>query len=262
MWIDTHCHLDAGEFDADRDAVADAARAAGVSRIVIPGVDRGNFGTVRKLAHRIEGGAYALGIHPLFTPGAHEDDLRILRDEIEASLDDPLFVGIGEIGLDYFVPTLDDARQQFFYDAQLKLAREFDLPVICHVRKSQDKVLKGLRVHGIHRGIAHAFNGSFQQAEAFIAQGMHLGFGGNLTFERARQIRRLAAELPLGSIVLETDAPDIAPSWRYKQRNSPDQVAAIAQVLAQLRGIDENALSIGTTANAHAALPRLALASS
>ena len=262
MWIDTHCHLDAGEFDADRDAVADAARAAGIARIVIPGVDRGNFDTVRKLAHRIEGGAYALGIHPLFTPRAQEDDLRVLREEIVASMDDPLFVGIGEIGLDYFVPSLDDARQQFFFNEQLKLAREFGLPVICHVRKSQDKVLKGLRVHDIHCGIAHAFNGSFQQAETFIAQGMHLGFGGNLTFERALQIRRLAAELPLDAIVLETDAPDISPSWLYKRRNTPDQVAGIAKVLAQLRGIDENALSIGTTANAHAALPRLARASS
>ncbi|BAN23576.1 TatD family hydrolase [Caballeronia insecticola] len=262
MWIDTHCHLDAGEFDADRDAVAAAAFDAGVARIVIPGVERGNFATVRALAHRIAGGAYALGIHPLFTPRASDDDLRVLREEIAASMDDPLFVGIGEIGLDYFVPSLDDARQQFFYNEQLKLAREFDLPVICHVRKSQDKVLKGLRVHDIHRGIAHAFNGSFQQAEAFIAQGMRLGFGGNLTFERALQIRRLATDLPLDAIVLETDAPDIAPSWLYKQRNAPEQVARIAQVLAQLRGIDENALSLGTTANAHAALPRLALASS
>jgi TatD DNase family protein len=119
-----------------------------------------------------------------------------------------------------------------------------------------------LRVHDIHCGIAHAFNGSFQQAEAFIAQGMRLGFGGNLTFERALQIRRLAADLPLDAIVLETDAPDIAPSWRYKQRNTPDQVAQIAKVLAQLRGIDENTLALGTTANAHAALPRLAPASS
>jgi TatD DNase family protein len=261
MWIDTHCHLDAGEFDADRDAVAQAAHAANVSRIVIPGVGRFNFGAVRELAHRIEGGAYALGIHPLYTPGATDDDLRVLREEIEASMDDPLFVGIGEIGLDYFVPTLDDARQQFFYNEQLELARQFGLPVICHVRKSQDKVLKGLRVHDIHCGIAHAFNGSFQQAEAFIAQGMRLGFGGNLTFERARQIRRLAADLPLDSIVLETDAPDIAPSWRYKGRNTPDQVPAIAKVLAELRGIDEQALSIGTTANALAALPRLAKAS-
>ncbi|KND54060.1 putative deoxyribonuclease YjjV [Candidatus Paraburkholderia schumanniana] len=134
--------------------------------------------------------------------------------------------------------------------------------MICHVRKSQDKVLKGLRVYDIHCGIAHAFNGSFQQAETFIAQGMRLGFGGNVTFERALQIRWLATELPLDAIVLETDAPDIAPSWRYKERNTPDQVPRIAAVLAQLRGLNEHALSIGTTANAHAALPRLALTSS
>lgn len=261
MWIDTHCHLDASEFDADRGEVAAAAQRAGVGRIVIPAVGRDNFTTVRELAHRIEGGAYALGIHPLFTPAAHERDLDLLRMEIEVSLDDPLFVGIGEIGLDYFVDGLDDARQQFFYNGQLKLAREFDLPVICHVRKSQDQVLKGLRRHAIHRGIAHAFNGSFQQAEAFIGHGMHLGFGGNLTFERARQIRRLAEQLPFDALVMETDAPDIAPSWRYKQRNSPDQIPAIGAGLAQLRGMGEHEVALGTTANALAALPRLALSS-
>jgi TatD DNase family protein len=261
MWIDTHCHLDASEFDDDRDDVAASAFRHGVSRVVIPGVERNNFDTVRALAHRIEGGAYALGIHPLFTPRANDDDLRVLRELVSASMDDPRFVGIGEIGLDYFVPGLDDARQMFFYYEQLKIARDFDLPVICHVRKSQDKVLKGLRVHSNKIGIAHAFNGSFQQAQAFIDHGMHLGFGGNLTFERARQIRRLAQDLPLDSIVLETDAPDIAPSWRYKQRNAPDQIPGIARVLAELRGIGEDELSLCTMANAHRALPRLALLS-
>ncbi|WP_028224432.1 TatD family hydrolase, partial [Paraburkholderia ferrariae] len=234
MWIDTHCHLDAAEFDADRDAVAAAARAAGVSRIVIPAVAHWNFATVRELAHRVDGAVYALGIHPLYTPGAQDDDLDALRREIEASLDDPRFVGIGEIGLDYFVPGLDDARQQHFYDAQLKLAREYGLPAICHVRKSQDQVLKGLRRNGVHRGIAHAFNGSFQQARAFIDHGMHLGFGGNVTFERALQIRRLAEQLPLDAIVMETDAPDIAPAWLYRERNTPDQVPRIGAVLAGL----------------------------
>ncbi|MFM0287340.1 TatD family hydrolase [Paraburkholderia megapolitana] len=261
MWIDTHCHLDASEFDADRDAVAAAAHDAGVARIVIPGVMRENFATVRALAHRVAGGAYALGIHPLFTPRAQEVDLDVLRMEIEASLDDPLFIGLGEIGLDYFVPGLDDARQQFFYDEQLKLAREFALPAICHVRKSQDQVLKGLRRHGIHRGIAHAFNGSFQQAQAYIDQGIHLGFGGNVTFERALQIRRLAEQLPLDALVVETDAPDISPAWLYKQRNTPDQIPRIGASLAQLRGLSEDELALGTTANAHAALPRLALSS-
>lgn len=261
MWIDTHCHLDASEFDADRDDVAAAARRAGVGRIVIPAIGRENFATVRELAHRIDGGAYALGIHPLFTPSAQEGDLDLLRLEIEASLDDPRFVGIGEIGLDYFVAGLDDARQQFFYDGQLQLARQFGLPVICHVRKSQDKVIAGLRRHQIHTGIAHAFNGSFQQAQAYIDQGLHLGFGGNLTFERARQIRRLAEQLPFDALVVETDAPDIAPSWLYKQRNSPEQIPGIGAGLAQLRHLSADETALGTTANAVAALPRLALSS-
>ncbi|PXW26277.1 TatD family hydrolase [Paraburkholderia caballeronis] len=259
MWIDTHCHLDAAEFDADRAAVADAARRAGVARVVIPAVARENFATVRELAHRLDGGVYALGIHPLYTPQARDDDLDLLRREIEASLDDPRFVGIGEIGLDFFVPGLDAARQQHFYDAQLRLARDYDLPAICHVRKSQDPVLKGLRKYGVRRGIAHAFNGSFQQAHAYVDHGMHLGFGGNLTFERALQIRRLAQQLPLDAIVMETDAPDISPSWLYRERNTPDQVPRIGEVLAQLRGIGPDELALGTTANARAALPRLAL---
>ncbi|WP_310633561.1 TatD family hydrolase [Paraburkholderia sp.] len=261
MWIDTHCHLDAGEFDADRDAVASAAQASGVTRIVIPAVARANFETVRALARRTPGAVYALGIHPLYTPQARDEDIDALRAEIEASLDDPKFVGIGEIGLDFFVPGLDAQRQQFIYDTQLKLAREFDLPAICHVRKSQDQVLAGLRRNGVKRGIAHAFNGSFQQAHAFIEQGMHLGFGGNLTFERALQIRRLAEQLPLDAIVMETDAPDISPSWLYKQRNTPDQVPRIGAVLAALRGVAPEDIALGTTANAAAALPRLALSS-
>ena len=257
MWIDTHCHLDAAEFDADRDAVAQAALQAGVTRIVLPAVARWNFAAVRTLAQRI-GGVYALGIHPLYTPGAADHDLAALRAEVAASLDDPRFVAIGEIGLDYFVPNLDDAHQQHFFAEQLRIARDFDLPVICHVRKSQDPVLKGLRRFGTTRGIAHAFNGSFQQADAYLARGFKLGFGGNLTFERARQIRRLAAQLPLDALVLETDAPDIAPAWRYKTRNTPDQVPLIGAALAELRGLDVAALASAVWANAHDGLPRLA----
>jgi TatD DNase family protein len=118
-----------------------------------------------------------------------------------------------------------------------------------------------LRRFGVRRGIAHAFNGSFQQAEAYLAQGLHLGFGGNVTFTRALQIRRLAAQLPVDALVVETDAPDIAPEWRYKSRNTPDQVPRIGDVLAELRGIDAHTLALSTSANARAALPRLALSS-
>ncbi|MCG1042626.1 TatD family hydrolase [Mycetohabitans sp. B8] len=259
MWIDTHCHLDASEFDADRAAVASAARDAQVSRIVIPAVARFNFSAVRELAHCVDGGAYALGIHPLYAPAALDEDLAVLRSEIHASLDDPRFVGIGEIGLDFFVPGLDAVRQREIYTAQLKMARDFDLPVICHVRKSQDAVIAELRRFNVVRGIAHAFNGSFQQADAYIAQGFKLGFGGNVTFERARRIRQLAAQLPLDALVVETDAPDIAPQWIYKGRNTPDQVPRIAAVIAAMRSLTLPQLALCTTANAHAALPRLAL---
>ncbi|WP_265918954.1 TatD family hydrolase [Cupriavidus nantongensis] len=266
MWIDTHCHLDAGEFDADREQIADAAEAAGVRGIVVPAVAAWNFDTVRALAQRDPRCVYALGIHPLCSPGAGQPELDTLRRQVAASMGDPRFVGIGEIGLDFFVAGLDADHQTWLYVEQLKIAREFDLPVLLHVRKSQDQVGAQLRKLGVKRGIAHAFNGSHEQARRFVEQGLKLGFGGNVTFSRARQIRRLATELPLEALVLETDAPDIAPAWlsddqfgeQHKARNTPAQVAGVARVLAELRGIDALTLAQATWRNAVAALPRLA----
>jgi len=266
MWIDTHCHLDAPEFAADRDAVIARARAAGVDQIVLPAVDAGNFDAVRELAHS-HGFAYALGIHPLCTDRAGEADLVRLRDALAARRDDPRLVAVGEIGLDHFVPGLDRDRQERFYAAQLELAREFGLPVILHVRRSADRLLKHLRQTPVAGGIAHAFNGSAQQAQAFVHLGFRLGFGGTVTFDRSLQIRRLARTLPLEAIVLETDSPDIPPQWLYRtaaeraqgavMRNEPGELPRIAAVLAQLRGIAPDALADATRANAHAALPRL-----
>jgi len=266
MWIDTHCHLDAPEFDLDRDAIVARARAAGVSRLVLPAVARENFETVRQLAHA-HGHAYALGIHPLCVDRADDDDLRHLADMLAEHRDDPRLVAVGEIGLDHFVPAADPARQERYYAAQLQLARRHQLPVLLHVRRSADTLLKHLRRLDGVRGIAHAFNGSDQQALAFVALGFKLGFGGTLTFERALQIRRLAASLPLEAIVTETDAPDIAPSWLYRtkaereagltMRNEPAELPRIGAVLAQLRGLAPQALARATTDNAHAVLPRL-----
>jgi TatD DNase family protein len=262
MWIDTHCHLDADEFGDEASSIAERAAHRGVSWIVIPAVERANFGTVAALANRHGNCAYALGIHPICVPQAQEEDLAALRATVGAAMNDPRFVAIGEIGLDFFIPALcNDAmreKQEHFYSEQLKIARDFDLPVLLHVRRSQDRVLKYLRRIAPPGGIAHAFNGSFQQAQAFLDLDFKLGFGGAMTFPRALQIRRLATDLELDAIVLETDAPDISPVWRHPTRNSPEELPGIGDVLANLRGLPSDAVAHATTANARSVLPRLA----
>ena len=270
MLIDTHCHLDAAEFDADRQQVLGRANEQGVSGIIIPAVSRANFDIVRKLAHSFDGGTYALGIHPICVPYAKESDLEELDEQVRRSLDDPRFVAIGEIGLDFFIPALTEPamreRQERFYLAQLELAERYGLPLVLHVRRSQDILLKHLRRKRHIGGIAHAFNGSFQQAGQFIDLGFALGFGGAMTFTRALQIRRLAVQLPLDSLVLETDAPDIPPSWlgtpgQSAARNEPGEVAGVAKVLASLRNVSQEDILLATAANARRVLPRLALSS-
>lgn len=266
MWIDSHCHLDACEFGADGGLVAEqvAQRAAqlGVDWIVIPAVAPANFAAVAALAHSQINCVYALGIHPLFVPQAQQADLDGLRRSVAAAMSDPRLVAIGEIGLDFFVPELKTAamaeKQTHFYREQLKIARDFGLPVLLHVRRSQDLVLKQLRAISVTGGIAHAFNGSLQQAQAFIALGFKLGFGGAMTFPRALQIRRLATALPLDAIVLETDAPDISPVWLHPARNSPEQLPQIGLHLADLRGQAADQVASGTSGNVKAVLPRLA----
>ena len=269
MWTDSHCHLDAAEFDADRGAVVHRARGRGVGRIVLPAVEVANFDAVRELAHA-HSLAYALGIHPLFVARAADEDIDRLAQALRAHRDDPRLVAVGEIGLDHFVPGLDRARQQRFYVAQLKLARDAGLPVILHVRRSADSLLQGLRRIEVAGGIAHAFNGSAVQAGHFVDRGFRLGFGGAITFERALQIRALAASLPDRVPVLETDAPDIPPHWLYRQaaerassadtaqgRNEPAELPRIAETLAALRGWTLAQTAAITSANVDAALPRL-----
>jgi TatD DNase family protein len=270
-WIDTHCHLDASEFDADRDDVRRQALQAGVTRCLYPAVEAANFDSVRLLAHRHNEmrDVYALGIHPLYTPTATEAHLQQLDAALQQHRNDPQLVAVGEIGLDGFVPAINSSeawdKQQHFYRAQLKLARQHQLPIVLHVRRSADALLKGLRDITVKGGIAHAFNGSLQQAQAFTEMGFKLGFGGALTFERALQLRRLATSLPLSAIVLETDAPDIPPHWLYttaeqraqgvpQGRNSPAQLPRIAQVLADLRGISLEEVAHATYENAQSVL--------
>jgi TatD DNase family protein len=261
MLIDTHCHLDAPEFGADRDAVVARALAAGVERIVVPAVEAAGFAAIRALAGRHPSVRYALGIHPLFVDRARDEDLALLRETVADAMSDPSFVGIGEIGLDHFVPGLDRERQQRFLVEQLRIARDFELPVILHVRRAQDPIAAALRRMRPCGGIAHAFNGSLQQARVFAGLGFALGFGGAMTFSRALQIRRLAAELPAEAIVLETDAPDIPPAWLDGGRNEPAELPRIAEALAHLRGETPEAVRQSSGAAARRVLPRLDAAS-
>jgi TatD DNase family protein len=267
-FVDTHCHLDAPEFGIEAPRIRARAAELGVALCVIPAVAAGNFDAVRALAHQ-QGDAYALGIHPLCTGEALDRHLDELGAELECRRDDPRLVAVGEIGLDFFAKGLDADRQARFFHAQLQLAHRHGWPVILHVRRAVDAVLGALRrIAPRWRGIAHAFNGSEQQARACIELGLKLGFGGALTFERALRLRRLAATLPLDAIVLETDAPDIQPQWLYRTqaqreagepqgRNEPGELPRIAEVAAGLRGMALEALAEASTRNAIEALPRL-----
>jgi len=263
MWIDTHCHLDAPEFALNLSEVIKAAAQKNVQAILLPAVKASDCQHVRELAKQygqlMPGLVYTLGIHPLYTNQAQEGDIAILEQEISDSLSDPRFVGIGEIGLDYFVEGLDPHQQEYFFNAQLDLAQQFQLPVILHVRRSQDLILKALRSRKIPGGIAHAFNGSFQQAEQFIGLGFKLGFGGAATYERALQIRRLLTELPIDSIVTETDAPDIPPAWLREEGipfNAPAFLPRISRSLADIRGVSETDFAAAVWRNAMWVLPR------
>jgi TatD DNase family protein len=259
MLIDTHCHLDAVEFNADRDTEVGLAEQAGVRMIVVPSVTPENFQDVIQLSAQHPHVCYALGLHPMYIDNASPGDIKRLHALISLQLAAPnKLVAIGEIGLDFFVTQQNRETQEYFFTEQLKIAKEFNLPVILHVRRAVDDVLKYLRKYKITGGIAHAFNGSPQQAEEFIKLGFKLGFGGAMTYPRALKIRELAKTLPIESIVLETDAPDIPPEWLgTKGRNSPKELLKIAQVLADLRGLKMSQIIEITGKNSVQILPKL-----
>ncbi|MDR2364952.1 MAG: TatD family hydrolase [Zoogloeaceae bacterium] len=249
-WIDSHCHLQAPEFAADRDAVWSAARAAGVTNALVPAVTLADCARVDACCARCAGLFPAYGIHPLFVAAVKETQLARLAKRLARVRPQAL----GEIGLDGWVKDADFPRQCAFFAAQLKLARDFDLPVILHVRKAIDAVLRHLRRFRVQGGIAHAFNGSRRQADEFLRLGFKLGFGGSLTYSGSTRIRALAQTLPDEAIVLETDAPDIPPSWRARCRNSPAELPAIGHVLAELRAAPISHIAALTRRNTLAAL--------
>ena len=259
MLIDTHCHIDASEFNADREVQIREANKVGVRVMIIPAIHTQNFQQVINLGQEYSSCYYALGWHPMYIDAADANEMQTLEVFIKQHLDDAKFVGIGEIGLDYFVTQQNKAQQTYFFTEQLKLAKKYDLPVILHVRKAIDDILKYLRRYQVRGGVAHAFNGSMHQAEAFVKLGFKLGFGGAMTYSRALHIREIAKNLSLEDIVLETDSPDIPPRWIGSNgRNSPKEMEKIAEVLADLRGVSVSQIIEITSKNAVKIFPKIA----
>lgn len=250
--IDSHLHLDAPEFAADARQRWQQARQLGVQHAIIPAISAHTFDSALLLGREL-GLDVALGLHPLYL-AEHDDTHLALMEQYLARGE---AVAVGECGLDLFVPALDPVRQEALLLAQLKLARRYDLPVILHVRRAQDRVLKCLRQVRVRGGIAHAFNGSEQQAQAFIDLGFCLGFGGAMTYRGSQRIQRLAASLPLSALVLETDGPDIPPEWAQGEVNGPENLPRIALQLATLRQMPLDELASATSSNVYRVIPRL-----
>ena len=246
MLFDTHCHLDDREFDADRDAVIQRARAAGVAWQVVPAIDAAGWPKLRETCAGIEGLFPAYGLHPMLVAQHRPEHLAELEEWIARERP----CAIGECGLDFFIEGLDREQQQRYFDGQLDLAREHDLPVIVHARRAVDAVITSLRrVGGLH-GVVHSFSGSVEQARQLWKLGFLLGLGGPVTYERANRLRKLAATMPLEHLLLETDAPDQPDAGIRGQRNEPSRLAAILAEMAKLRGEDPKAIARATTANA------------
>jgi TatD DNase family protein len=244
--VDTHCHLDVSEFDADRDAVIARAQAAGVRQMVVPAVDAPHWEGLAHLCRSRTGLYPALGMHPVYWQQHLPEHLGALAEAIETWRP----VAVGEIGLDFFIRDTDREVQRRLLAAQLDIARDAGLPVILHVRKAHDEMLAMLRRHRVKGGVAHAFNGSLQQADAYLELGFKLGFGGMLTYERSRKIRALAKALPIQAIVLETDAPDMTVASHHGQRNSPEYLPECLQALAEVREEAPELLARQTSDNA------------
>ena len=246
MLVDSHSHLDADAFDVDRDAVIARALAAGVRRQVLPAVDAAGWPKLRDVCTRGPGLFPAYGLHPMYLASHREEHLSDLRDWIER--EQP--VAVGECGLDYFVDGLDRESQSHYFDGQLRLAREFDLPVIVHARRAVDPVIAAIRRVGGLRGVVHSFPGSIEQARQLSQAGFLLGLGGPVTYERANRLRKLAATVPLEWLLLETDSPDQPDSDIRGQRNEPARLRRVLEVIASLRNAEPGEIALATSANA------------
>ena len=256
MWIDTHCHLDfICEDKLQEGSLFDNSL---LDLVICPSANHKSFNILKKLNQKDKSIVYAFGYHPLYLCDIPKNPIHYLENEVLKSQP----IAIGEIGLDFYLGNEDKEKQKIMFKQQLKLASKYKLPVILHVRSAIDHVLKILKEFPDVKGIAHAFNGSFQQAQQFINIGFKLGFGGAMTYSRAKKINQLALELPIESIVLETDAPDMKPSWVDANRqNHPNEIRGIAEFFAKLRKISAYDLSQQLKHNVAEIFPDLGVAS-
>jgi TatD DNase family protein len=246
MLIDSHCHLDAAEFDGDRAAVIARATAAGVGVQIVPAVAQSGFAKLKVICASAVGLHPAYGLHPMYLAEHQPDHLDALRVWIERERP----VAVGECGLDFFVEGLDADTQRMYFQRQLELAREFELPVILHARRAVDEVVATVRKVGGLRGVVHSFSGSEEQARQLWKLGFCLGFGGPVTYDRAHRLRAIVARMPIEFLLLETDAPDQPLSTHRGQRNEPGYLREVLHSVALLRETDENRLAEATTLNA------------
>ena len=244
--IDSHSHFDAAEFDGDRAAAHARALIAGVSRQIVPAVEAAGWPKLKQACAEFPGLFPAYGLHPMYLPSHRPGHLHELREWIEREKP----VAVGECGLDFFVEGLDAKTQAFYFDGQLQLAREFDLPVIVHARRALDAAIAAIRKVGGLRGVVHSFSGSAEQAAQLHKLGFLLGIGGPVTYERANRLRGTVATMPLEQLLLETDAPDQPGAAHRGQRNEPAFLPEVLDVIAGLRGISRDELAAATTANA------------
>jgi len=243
--IDSHCHLDFPEYDNDRDELIESCKQQGITKFIVPGVSCATWPRLKKVTSKYSECYAAYGLHPYFIEEHQSSDI----SELEKVVKTYHPIAIGEIGLDYYLKDLDKQKQQKIFHAQLALARDLNLPVILHVRKAHDDVLQALRKYKVNGGTAHAFNGSLQQAKQYIELGFKLGFGGALTFDNAKHLRKLVQDLPLDSIVLETDSPDMRPADYTSSRNTPLTILPVLDALTRLRSESKDQIAKQTNFN-------------
>ncbi|SHM66572.1 TatD family hydrolase [Phytopseudomonas punonensis] len=249
--IDTHTHLDFPDFDADRQAVLARARELGVEKLVVLGVEHGNWQRVwdQVLAH--DGLYAAFGLHPVYLAEHQAQDVERLEQWLLSLQGHGKLCAVGEFGLDYYLPELDRQRQQMLFEAQLAIAERIDLPVLLHVRRAHAQVIATLKRYKLRRaGVIHAFAGSYEEAREYMKLGFKLGLGGAATWPQARRLRQVIARLPLEAVVLETDSPDMAPAMHPHVRNSPVHLPDICRELATLFEIAPEELASASSRNA------------